>query len=137
MITRYLEKINFVPRIAEKVSGNIPRTYLTDEEKQIILKIHESCFYCGVKPSNYYYCMDHVIAFNFIFQTEIFNIVPACPDCNSRKSDRLPTQEIFDKVKQRNKQLGIKQDYTEDWYQKLYDSCVTVYHGNRLYFTDP
>jgi hypothetical protein len=48
MITRYLEKINFVPRIAEKVSGNIPRTYLTDEEKQIILKIHESCFYCGV-----------------------------------------------------------------------------------------
>jgi hypothetical protein len=24
MITRYLEKINFVPRIAEKVSGSIP-----------------------------------------------------------------------------------------------------------------
>ena len=52
MITRYLEKINFVPRIAEKVSGNIPRTYLTDEEKQIILKIHESCFYCGTMPWN-------------------------------------------------------------------------------------
>jgi hypothetical protein len=77
------------------------------------------------------------VSFNFIFQTEIFNIVPACPDCNSRKSERLPTQEIFDKVKQRNKQLGLRQDYTEDWYQKLYDSCVAAYHGNRLYFTDP
>jgi len=33
MITRYLEKINFVPGVAEKVSGNIPRTYLTNQEK--------------------------------------------------------------------------------------------------------
>jgi hypothetical protein len=31
--------------------------------------------------------------------------------------------------------LGLRQDYTEDWYQKLYDSCVTAYHGNRLYFS--
>lgn len=29
MITRYLEKINFVPRIAEKVSDNIP--YIFDK----------------------------------------------------------------------------------------------------------
>jgi 5-methylcytosine-specific restriction endonuclease McrA len=135
MITRYLEKINFVPRIAEKVSGSIPRNYLTDEEKNIILKMHNSCFYCGTKPSSECYCMDHVIPFNFIFQTEIFNIVPACLDCNSKKSDRLPTQEIFNKVKQRNRQLALRQDYTEDWYQKLYDSCVSAYHGNRLYFT--
>jgi hypothetical protein len=49
MITRYLEKINFVPRIAEKVSGNIPHTYLTRQEKQIMLEIHDSCFYCNTK----------------------------------------------------------------------------------------
>jgi hypothetical protein len=66
MITRYLEKINFVPRVAEKVSGNIPRTYLTDVEKKTILSLHNSCFYCGTKPNNQYYYMDHVIPFNFI-----------------------------------------------------------------------
>ena len=81
-ITRYLEKLNFVPRIAEKISGNIPRSYPTEEERQIILKINNLCFYCKKNPG---ICMDHVIPFNFLFQTEIFNIVPACKGCNSTK----------------------------------------------------
>jgi 5-methylcytosine-specific restriction endonuclease McrA len=132
IITRYLEKINFVPRIAEKVSGNIPRTYLTNNEKQIIVKMHDSCFYCNSKTGNYF--MDHVISFNFVYQTEIFNIVPACSSCNSKKSDRLPTQEIFNNVKERNRNLTLRKDYTEDWYQKLYESCTTSYHGVRPYF---
>jgi hypothetical protein len=133
MITKYLEKINFVPRIAEKVSGSIPRTYLTSQEKQIMLKIHDSCFYCNTKGLIYY--MDHVIPFNFIYQTEIFNIVPACIKCNSKKSDRLPTLEIFNRVKERNRRLKLSEDYTEDWYQKLYESCITSYQGNRLPFS--
>jgi hypothetical protein len=133
MITRYLEKINFVPRIAEKVSGSIPRTYLTSQEKQIILEIHDSCFYCNAKVLTYY--MDHVIPFNFICQTEVFNVVPACINCNSRKSDRLPTQEIFNRVIERNRKLTLREDYTEDWYRKLYESCMTSYQGNRLPFS--
>ena len=133
MITRYLEKINFVPRIAEKVSGNIPRTLLTHDEKQTILKMHDSCFYCNAKKLNY--SMDHVVPFNFIYQTEIFNIVPSCINCNSKKLDRLPTQKIFDEVKVRNKRLTLRKDYTEDWYQKLYESCIMSYHGTRPYFS--
>ena len=133
MITRYLEKINFVPRIAEKVSGKIPRTLLTYEEKQTILKIHDSCFYCNAKILNY--SLDHVVPFNFIYQTEIFNIVPSYINCNSLKSDRLPTQKIFDEVKIRNRRLTLREDYTEDWYQKLYESCAVTYHGTRPYFS--
>jgi hypothetical protein len=34
IVTRYLEKINFVPRIVEKVSGSIPRSHLNYEEKK-------------------------------------------------------------------------------------------------------
>jgi hypothetical protein len=133
MITRYLEKINFVPRIAEKVSGSIPRTYLTSEEKRILLKIHDACFYCNAEALSYY--MDHVIPFNFIYQTEIFNIVPACVNCNSRKSDRLPSQEIFNRVKERNRMLSLREDYTEEWYQKLYETCIASYQRNRLFFS--
>ena len=44
MITRYLEKINFVPRIAEKVAGSIPRTHLNNKEKTILLELNDSCF---------------------------------------------------------------------------------------------
>jgi 5-methylcytosine-specific restriction endonuclease McrA len=97
MITRYLEKINFVPRIAEKVSGSIPRTHLNNKEKTILLELHDSCFYCKNKSEKIYH-MDHVIPFNYIYQTEIFNIVPACNTCNSSKNDKLPTLEIFENV---------------------------------------
>jgi len=34
------------------------------------------------------------------------------------------------------KQKSSRQGYNEDWYQKLYDSCITAYHGNRLYLID-
>lgn len=135
MITRYLEKINFVPRIAEKVSGNIPRTHLNEKEKGIILELHDSCFYCNRK-SDEAYNMDHVIPFNYIYQTEIFNIVPACTACNSSKNDRLPTQELFERVKNRNSNLILRKDYNPEWYEKLYETCLPSYHGNRTFF-DP
>lgn len=130
-ITRYLEKINFVPRIAEKVSGNIPRSFLNEKERQIILSLSNFCFYCKEKPGIH---MDHFIPFNFIFQTELYNMVPACQDCNSSKNDRLPYQKFFELVKERNRKLVLKPDYTDDWYQKLYDNCATNYHGHRPYF---
>ena len=131
MITRYLEKINFIPRVAEKVSGYIPRDDLAKEEWIILTKIDPLCFYCKKKPG---IRKDHVIPFNYIFQTEIFNIVPACAQCNSIKSDKLPTKDFFNKVKDRNKTLKLRTDYTEDWYQKLYETCITSYHGTRPYF---
>ena len=134
IITRYLEKINFVPRIAEKVLGSIPRSHLNKQEKKILLNIHDACFYCN-KPCNSAYAMDHVIPFNYLYQTEIFNIVPACNSCNSSKNDRLPIQVIFEKVKIRNRSLNLRKDYSEQWYQKLYDTCVTSYHGNRTFYS--
>lgn len=79
--------------------------------------------------------MDHVIPFNFIFQTELFNIVPACRECNNVKSDRLPIKDVFDMGKERNKRLLLRDDYTDDWYQKLYDSCVTNYHRDKSFFS--
>ena len=133
MITRYLEKINFVPRIAEKIAGAIPRTHLNNKEKTILLELHGSCFYCQAKSEKGYH-MDHVIPFNYLYQTEIFNIVPACNTCNSSKNDRLPTLEIFERVIERNKKLSLRKDYTGEWYRKLYDTCVTSYHGSRPFF---
>jgi len=49
MITRYLEKINFVPRIAEKVAGSIPRTHLNNKEKTILLELNDSCFLLSIQ----------------------------------------------------------------------------------------
>ena len=58
--------------------------------------------------------------------------------CNSSKNDRLPSADLFDKVKDRNKKLYsqrlIQEDYIDDGYQKLYDACINAYHGTHLFF---
>ena len=78
--------------------------------------------------------MDHVIPFNYLYQTEICNIGPACTSCNSSKNDRLPTLEVFDRVISRNKKLSLRKDYADEWYRKLYDICLESYHGSRPFF---
>lgn len=133
VLTRYLEKINFSPRIAEKVLGKIPRDYLTKDEREILMRFHHSCFYCNKNAENYH--IDHVIPFDYVFHTDIFNTVPACIECNSKKSNRLPKKEIFGDVLKRNKRLSDLKDYTPEWYQNLYDKCIIEYHGSRDFFS--
>ncbi|WP_458747545.1 HNH endonuclease [Candidatus Nitrosocosmicus sp. T] len=101
----------------------------------MLLKLHDSCFYCHARSEKEYH-MDHVIPFNYVYQTEIFNIVPVCNTCNSSKNDRLPTLKIFERVVEKNKKLSLRRAYTDEWYRKLYDTCVTSYHGSRPFF-DP
>lgn len=94
VLTRYLEKINFAPRIAEKVRGVPLRDHLTSMQKAKLLEFHSGlCFYCGRAADRHHF--DHVIPFDYIFQTDVFNSVPACEKCNLAKSNRLPTGKSF------------------------------------------
>jgi hypothetical protein len=130
LLTRYLERINFSPRIAEKVRGTPTRDHLTTREKEELLKFHgNACFYCERAAERYH--IDHVIPFDYLFSTELFNSVLACAGCNSQKLNRLPNEEIFAKVLDRNKKLSMPNDYDQQWYQNLYRKCVVEYHGKR------
>ncbi len=129
--TRYLEKINSSPRIAEKVLGKIPRSFLKPDEKKIIMKYHDSCFYCGKIEQDY--AFDHVIPFDYIYQTDLFNMVPACTSCNGSKSNRLSTREFFNKVLERNKKIKELKDYSASWYENLYDKCKLEYHKGSFF----
>jgi 5-methylcytosine-specific restriction endonuclease McrA len=133
-LTRYLERINFSPRIAEKVRGIPTRDNLTAREKEVLLKFHgDACFYCGRVVERYH--IDHVIPFDYLFSTELFSSVPACASCNSQKLNRLPPEAIFANVLDRNKKLMSMPDgYDQEWYQNLYRKCVVEYHGKREYF---
>jgi hypothetical protein len=134
ILTRYLEKINVLPRIAEKISDSYKRTHLNQEDRRLLLQKANGCFYCKRQENVYH--MDHVIPFNFVYETKIFNIVPACSSCNRKKWDRLPVPNIFDKVKERNENLTILGDYyNAEWYQELYETCRVGYHGDREFFT--
>ena len=142
-ITKYLEGINKSPQIAEKVLIEVKRPNLKPKEKKLLWNYDKKCFYCGnfseakeFSKSNF--AIDHVIPFDYVLKTDLYNSVLACQTCNSSKSNRLPHEEtFFVKVIQRNENMKDKwplEDYTQESYEKLYRDCKEEYHGDREYF---
>ena len=110
------------------------------------------CFYCDTqkcvcsdcekrrkehkKPKQF--AQDHFIPFNFVRDTKNYNIVPACFDCNSDKSDKLPAKEYLNAKIDSNKSLEAGAEYPllelPDGYGpetmlNRYGDCLIEYHG--------
>ena len=129
MIAGYLEKCNSSPNISTKLEEKIPRTVLKKIDFGKIISMQESCcFYC--KNKGEVFAQEHFIPWNFIFQTENFNIVAACQQCNSSKNDRLPDTKFLDNVINRNKKLEkLPLGYSDEYMKNLYENCKMEYHG--------
>jgi hypothetical protein len=129
VIASYLEKCNSSPNISTKLEEKILRTTLKSPEFAKIIGMQRSCcFYCGKKGETF--AQEHFIPWNFIFDTQKFNIVAACKECNSSKNDNLPDQEYLDKILERNCNLGKMQyGYSSEYFKNMYDSCLREYHG--------
>ena len=129
MIASYLEKCNSSPNISTKLEEKILRTKLTQNNLQEIINLQDSCcFYCGKKGDSF--AQDHFLPWNYLFQTEQYNMVPACQRCNSSKNDKLTVQKYLEKVIDRNKKLHeIPMGYSEEFMRNTYENCRLEYHG--------
>lgn len=138
-LTRYLERINrLTPQIANKVDyipG--PRPQLDAKMRLLLMKWQDSrCFYCGRAVSTWH--VDHVIPYNFVFATDLYNCTLACRQCNCQKSDMLPDRDLFCGVVERNggitEYLDLqKTTYDEEAYVHLYETCKSEYHTGPLF----
>lgn len=144
VIAKYLEKINRgTPNIAKKVShhlGPIHRPQLCRKSVGDMRGWQDSrCFYCGRKYEAHH--VDHVIPFNFVFSTDLYNCVLACQRCNCKKSDILPDKDRFGEVLERNLE---KRDYmakrriaySNESYNLLFETCVVEYNGHKFFKPD-
>jgi len=132
MIAEYLEKINQAPNISIKLEEKQPRTVLKNEAFSAIIKMQAGrCFYCNESFASSEFAQEHFIPWNYLFDTQSFNIVAACKECNSSKSDNLPNHNYLEKILQRNQKLKkISHGYSDEGFKNLYFSCKTEYHGN-------
>ena len=130
MIASYLEKCNSSPNISTKLEEKIPRTKLTQNNLQEIIDLQNSCcFYCGEKGDSF--AQDHFLPWNYLFQTEQYNMVPACQRCNSSKNDKLTSEKYLEKVIERNKNLEeLPMGYSEEFMRNMYENCRLEYHGS-------
>ena len=99
--SRFLEKINTLPRIIEKVdSEEVRRRSL--KAYQNIFRDQRDCFYCNKRLDDLRINVDHFIPWSYIFEDEAWNLVLACRKCNSRKSDSLANLDFCNELIKRN-----------------------------------
>lgn len=129
MIAEYLEKCNSSPNISTKLEEKISRTSLKKDEFSKITSMQNSiCFYCGNKAKSF--AQEHFIPWNFIFDTQNFNIIAACQACNSSKNDNLADSKYLEKLLDRNDKLEkLPFGYSREFMKNLYESCRLEYHG--------
>lgn len=107
-----LEKFNFAPKIASKVNGiseaKLKRNNL-NKYKEELLKEFEGKeiidFYTGKPISKEDISIDHVIPWSFMYSDDIWNLVITSKSINSSKSNSIPSNEIIERLKERNKNL--------------------------------
>jgi 5-methylcytosine-specific restriction endonuclease McrA len=129
MIAEYLEKCNSSPNISTKLEEKISRITLTKDKFQKMINMQNSCcFYCGDKGDSF--AQEHFLPWNFLFQTENYNIIAACQTCNSSKNDKLPHGKYLDKIIKRNQSLeDLPMGYSEEFMKNMYENCRLEYHG--------
>lgn len=140
----FLEKLNTVPNLALKImiaDGSYhSNRNISDSQKQLIYNHQNNkCFYCGCdmeqNPN-----ADHFIPYNYIFDSQIWNIVGACTSCNSKKSNFLVDEKYLKKIIRRNNEeeflkkleqsgINLEKDMSE-----VNAELIQFYQSCRLYF---
>ena len=146
-IAEYLEGCNTSPNISRCLREKIERPpKLPDAQFDEMIKIQNSCcFYCGCpedelrEENGTKFFQDHLIPWNFVRETKNYNIVPACFDCNSDKSDKLPAKEYLNAKIDSNKSLEagteyplfeLPYGYRPETMLNRYGDCLIEYHGS-------
>lgn len=141
---KFLDKINRenpTTKLIEKLELSTPKRKDLSDYRKILRKEFEenNCFYCGSKLSKALH-VDHVIPWSFVKSDHLWNFVLACPKCNSKKNDLLPSKQKLAEVTTRNQMLVLDQDpfiqrefigYTEDLMWKIWDYAFK--QGYRVY----
>lgn len=109
---KFLEKVNgddVLARVLTKLELSTPRRKDLSGYRRILQEEFEdsNCFYCGCKLKKSVH-VDHVIPWSFVKEDHLWNFVLACPTCNEKKKDKLPTASILAEVILRNERLSQK-----------------------------
>ena len=108
---RFLEKVNeetVANRLLDKIDECTKRNNLS-VYRQILYEEFESkkCFYCGRTLQRDKIDVDHFIPWSFIKDDNLWNLVLSCPNCNRKKSDKLPDKRFLKDIIDRNQHILV------------------------------
>jgi len=104
----FLEKVNTMPNLLVKImvaDGTYHKLRnISSTEKQRLYEYQNNrCFYCGkdmeITPE-----ADHFIPYDYLFDSQMWNIVGACQNCNRAKSNYIVGEAFLQRLKRRNEE---------------------------------
>lgn len=132
---KYLEDINQEEDsycLANKLDRSTQRENLNPYRKVLFDFGQTTCFYCNKRLAKN--AVDHFIPWSFVKDDKLWNFVLACPSCNSKKSDKLTTQNFLNALKARNEKLSNMEDNLVQSQFKAYaHSKLQLLYNNALY----
>lgn len=132
-----LEHFNYAPKIANKVNSisesNLKRESLSKYKVELMRQFEDGVavdFYSGMPLDDDDISVDHVIPWSFMYSDDIWNLVLTSKSFNSSKSNTIPSEEVIEKLKLRNKNIvgilspkysaemmeAIEHDYIDRYY---------------------
>ncbi len=127
---KFLEQVNddnVLCRLLDKLELSTPRRNDLSVFRRILEKEFEenTCFYCGKKLKSIVH-VDHFIPWSFVKEDVLWNFVLSCPECNTRKNNRIPNYDYLRKIQLRNHNLCQQENGNK--IQVIYGK----YNANRL-----
>ena len=129
--TKYLERANtLLPSLASKIGEDKAKRRSLIAFRNEYLKHTDCCFYCCNKLEPGCIDVDHFIPWSYMFDDNPWNLVLACRECNSRKSDSLAGEKCKSDLIKRNKDHIDKNKDHIDKNDKLKESLDLLNTGN-------
>ncbi len=105
---QFLEKFNLSPNLITKLRMKKPGRRL-EKFRSLFCTEPElgftACFLCGRDLEASSFTLDHVVPFDFVYTDELWNLVPAHRECNSKKNTKVGSPELFQRLSERNEKL--------------------------------
>ncbi|WP_426453884.1 HNH endonuclease [Paenibacillus sp. S-38] len=105
--TQMLENFNHSPRLSKKVriidEDQVQRKSLSKFSSYLEFENPECvCFLCCLKIEGETPAIDHVIPWSYLYSDDLWNLVYAHQSCNSSKSNVIPSEDVIQRLEQRN-----------------------------------
>ena len=88
--------------VLSKLTDVLETKRFTNEARQLVLDSDQKrCVWSGKKYDSDNLCIDHVLPFSVYYNNDLWNLMPSTALVNSRKSDKIPSEEKFLNAKDR------------------------------------
>lgn len=132
-----LEKYNYAPKIVNKVNSisetKLRRESLTKYKNELMKQFTDGVaidFYSGKPLEDNDISVDHVIPWSFMYSDDIWNLVLTSKSNNSSKSNSIPSEEVINRLKERNVNLvGVLDDkYDNEIKESINNNLIDKYY---------